>query len=208
MRARGIGHRDWHEHRLWEYASVMQQLEELQVKRSALIVDVGSGGSFFPPYLATVGGYPNVTLVDSMVAGDIVRDVTAQRVAYHVDLQVLGLSCEDLRPIPDDAYDVTLCISMIEHVAADQHDVALRELVRITKTGGYLFLTSDYFREGDDQQLAASPWRWSQETAYTRRTVESLPRRVPVDFVGATDLDYRGDFVHNYAFVNVCLRKQ
>jgi hypothetical protein len=54
----GVGHREWHEHRLWEYASMLQQLEELGVPKDATILDVGSGGSFFPPYLATVGGYP------------------------------------------------------------------------------------------------------------------------------------------------------
>jgi hypothetical protein len=29
MTRTGVPHREWHEHRLWEYASIMQQLEDL-----------------------------------------------------------------------------------------------------------------------------------------------------------------------------------
>jgi hypothetical protein len=38
--------------------------------------------------------------------------------------------------------------------------------------------------------------------------VLDLPVPIPADFVGETDLDYRGDFVHTYSFVNICLRKR
>jgi hypothetical protein len=67
-------------------------------------------------------------------------------------------------------------------------------------------LTSDYWR--DSSQWELSPWKDYQHTLYTEAFVLDLPNRFPVDFVGETDLDYRGDFVHNYSFVNVCLRKR
>jgi hypothetical protein len=44
-------------------------------------------------------------------------------------------------------------------------------------------------------------------TPYTQKFVLALPQRFPVAFVGETDLVYRGNYVHNYSFVNICLRK-
>ena len=51
MVVRGVPHREWHPHRLWEYASIVQELTELGVSASAEIIDVGAGSSFFDPYL-------------------------------------------------------------------------------------------------------------------------------------------------------------
>jgi SAM-dependent methyltransferase len=211
MAARGVPHREWHPHRFWEYSSILQQLYELHVPFGAKILDVGSGGSFFPPYLAVLGW--DVSLTDSMKYGDITGDITAQRAHYGVPLPLYDLLVEDMSPHPEinwggesNYWDVVMCISTIEHVDADQHDNALRELCRITKPGGLLFITSDYFRDHD--QFEASPSRHLQFTPYMKEFVLSIPSMVEVDFVGETDLDYRGDFVHSYSFVNICLRKR
>lgn len=205
MHEQHVPHREWHEHRLWEYGSIMQQIVELDVPWDAKIIDVGSGGSFFPPYLGTVGQHPRISLTDSMKYGDISQDVQAQRVHYGLELPLYDVLCEDMSPLPSDHWDVTMCISTIEHVDADKHDDALRELWRITKPGGLIFITSDYFR--DLEQFEASPSRHLQFTPYMKDFVLDLPNKIVASFVGDTDLDYRGDFVHSYSFVNICLRK-
>ena len=64
----------------------------------------------------------------------------------------------------------------------------------------------DYFR--DAEQWKVSPSRHLQITPYTQEFVEALPERFGLEFVGDTDLGYRGDFVHSYSFVNICLRKK
>lgn len=197
MTRTGVPHREWHEHRLWEYASIMQQLEDLKVPEDAEIVDVGAGASFFDPYCARQ--YPNLLCVDNMLYGDVTLMVDAQRKAYGVALPLH----DGTATLASEHFDVTLCISTIEH--ADNHDAAFDELVRITKPGGLIMLTSDYFR--DLAQWQNSPSRHLQATPYTQKFVESLPGCWPVSFVGETDLEYRGDFVHNYSFCNVCLRK-
>ena len=208
MAQEGVPHREWHEYRLWEYASIMQQLDELKALVTAEIVDVGAGASFFDPYLAL--RYPKLVEIDSMKYGDVTAMVAAQRAAYGVELPLYDLPLEDLSPQPEigwgdatDKFDVTMCISTIEHI--DRHDDALWELRRITKPGGYIFITSDYFR--DLTQWEASPSKGLQVTPYTKDYVLSFPKRFNLEFVGETDLDYRGDFVHNYSFVNICLRK-
>jgi len=206
MSVSGVPHRAWHQHRVWEYASIMQQLDELGVPKESQLVDVGSGASFFPPYLTTLGGYPNVTLVDSMQYGDITSDVQAQRAFYGVQLPLLDLPVEDMQSIPSDCFDVTMCISTIEHVDVSRHDDALKELHRITKPGGLIFITSDYFR--DLEQFERSPSRHLQQTPYTKYFVLTIPTKIDATFVGETDLAYQGDFVHDaYSFVNICLRK-
>lgn len=209
MVAKDVPHREWHTHRLWEYASVMQQLTELQVPYTAEMIDVGAGASFFDPYLATL--YPRLCCTDTEKYGDYSWMVAKQRAAYGVALPLYNLSLEDMSPRPEigwggatDKFDVTLCISTVEHV--DNHDVAFAELVRITKPGGYIFITSDYFRDAEHFEQSVS--RHLQVTPYSESYVLSLPDRFPVDFVGCADLAYAGDFVHNYSFCNVCLRRR
>lgn len=208
MARRGVPHREWHPHRFWEYASILQQLDELHVPVEAEMIDVGSGASFFDPYLALK--YPRLCCTDSMKYGDITEMVVAQRAAYGVTLPLYDLLLEDMSERPQigwggatDKFDVTLCISTIEHV--DDHDAAMRELVRITRPGGLIFITSDYFR--DLAQWEASPSRHLQVTPYMEAFVLALPSRFGLQFVGDTDFGYRGDFVHSYSFVNLCLRK-
>lgn len=209
MAQAGVPHRDWHPHRFWEYASVMQQLDEFQVPAHAELIDIGAGASFFDPYLAQ--RYPRLCCTDSMKYGDVRSMVAAQRKAYDVALPLYDLMLEDMSPRLDrgwggahEKFDVTLCISTIEHV--DDHDKAFHELIRITKPGGLICLTSDYFRDLDHFDHSFS--RSLQVTPYREAFVLDLPHRFPVDFVGETDFAYRGDFVHNYSFCNLCLRKR
>lgn len=210
MVARKVPHREWHPHRFWEYASILQQLSDLGVQGDAEMIDVGSGGCFFAPYLAQ--WFPKLVVTDSMKYGDIRPMIDAQRAAYGVTLPLYDLLLEDMSERWEigwggatDKFDVTMCISTIEHVDADKHDQAFRELCRITRPGGLIFITSDYFR--DLAHFEQSISKHLQFTPYREEFVLDLPNRFPVEFVGETDLAYRGDFVHNYSFVNVCLRK-
>lgn len=209
MITNGVPHREWTEHRLWEYASIMQQLIELGVPADAEMIDVGAGASFFDPYLAL--RHPRLCCTDTEKYGDYSGMVVIQRLTYGVALPLYNLSLEDMSPRPEigwgdatEKFDVTLCISTIEHV--DDHEKAFCELVRITKPGGLIMITSDYFRDAEHFEQSAS--RHLQVTDYNEAFVLDLPNRFPVDFVGDTDLEYRGDFVHNYSFVSICLRKR
>lgn len=209
MTQSGTPCREWHPHRFWEYASIMQQLTELGVQSDAEMIDVGAGASFFDPYCAQL--YPRLCCTDTEKYGDYSWMVQRQRDAYGVALPLYNLSLEDMSAKPEigwggatEKFDVTLCISTIEHV--DDHDKAFHELVRITKPGGLIMITSDYFR--DLVQFEQSVSRHLQVTPYREDYVLDLPNRFPVDFVGETDLTYAGDYVHNYSFCNICLRKR
>jgi SAM-dependent methyltransferase len=209
MVAKGVPHREWHPHRFWEYASIMQQLEQLGVPADAEVIDLGAGASFFDPYLALK--YPRLCCTDIEFYGDHSWMVKAQREHYGVALPLYNLPMENMAERPEigwggahEKFDVALCISTIEHIP--DHENAMREMIRITKPGGYIFITSDYFRDLEhfDQSIS----RHMQVTGYREAFIKTIPEHWPVDFVGSTDLAYRGDFVHNYSFCNVCLRKR
>lgn len=204
MAQHGIPHREWHPHRMWEYGSMMQQLNAFGIGPYAEIVDVGAGASFFDPYLALL--YPNLCEIDCMMyetAAEQEAMVQAQRRHYGVALPLFDASIENLQGEFHERFDVTMCISVIEHVG--NHDAGFKELVRITKPGGYVFITSDFFRNLDHYEQSVS--KHLQVTPYTEDFVGALPERFGLEFVGETDFGYRGDFVHNYSFVNLCMRK-
>ena len=71
LSANNVLHREWHPHRFWEYASILQQLQQLGVPQDVDLVDLGSGGCFFAPYLASIAGYSRLMLTDSMKYGDV-----------------------------------------------------------------------------------------------------------------------------------------
>lgn len=198
-----IPYRKDHEHREWEYASVLQQLDELHIQLGDRILDTGSGGSYLPIYLAKAGY--RVQVSDSMAYGDIVE--------YFLIPQCLSLGLEvPVRPdpveslsYPNDSFDVSLCISVIEHVSEDRYHQALRELYRVTRPGGYIFITSDFFR--DIGHADKSPFREIQHNLMTPESVMNIPSIIPVSYVGEQDFTYKGDWVNGYSFVNMCFQR-
>ena len=206
----GIPYRKDHQHRTWEYANVLRQLEHFGPKRFGedppmYVLDTGAGGSSLAPLLATKGY--RVIVTDSMAYGDIVEAfIKPQCEALDLHIPVITEPVERMPIVPDGLIDVTMCISVIEHVGAEVFEQALKELWRVTKPGGLIFITSDFFE--CQEQADASPYRQIQHTIFTPEFAERLPDLIDAEFLGPYDFRYRGDFVHNYSFVNFCLRKR
>jgi ubiquinone/menaquinone biosynthesis C-methylase UbiE len=136
--------------RCWEYPwAVLNSHLELDTH----VLDVGSGWSLFPLYLAQ-----NCNHVDSIdtdeqqmeVICPSLSDILKVKVNYHVD-DVLNLSADD------DTYDYVYCISVLEHleeeiengIIINKHTqklerTAIRELIRVVKPGGKVIITLDY----------------------------------------------------------------
>jgi 2-polyprenyl-3-methyl-5-hydroxy-6-metoxy-1,4-benzoquinol methylase len=196
-----------HLHREWEYSNVLCQLEELNVEKTDRIMDTGSGGSYLPPVLARLGYAVEVS--DSMAYGDFIDTFLIPQ-CLNLDIRIPVTKCpvEDMSVFEDGTFAVTLCISVIEHVDTTLFEAALRELKRVTKVGGYIFITSDFFR--DLAQADASPFRQIQHNLFMPEVMDDLPRKMggDVSWVGEQpDFSYRGDWVNNYSFVNICLKR-
>lgn len=205
LRAVGAPYRMDHQHRTWEYANVLRQLTVLGMIPPATILDTGSGGSFLPALLAAKGF--EVTASDSMAYGDCTEWIYRQCVALGLTIPIVREPVEALASVPDESFDVTLCISVIEHVDPTHYEDAWRELARVTTQGGLIMVTSDYFRD-----LAAwerSPYKQIQHNVFTTEAIEEFRASFPtLELVGGIDLTYRGDWVNNYSFINLCLIKR
>ena len=188
---------------------MLLQLDELlnPVTGIRRVLDTGSGASILPVVLRTNGWKVDVS--DSMDYGDITDWVTKQSRALNIELPLIKAPVQNLAGVHDDTYDATLCISVIEHLAQEHFITGLAELFRVTKPGGYVMLTSDYFAGREDWEQ--SPFKSIQHNVFTPHNTEALLTHLETmgdaEVVGGKDLTFRGDFVNNYSFVNLCLRK-
>jgi SAM-dependent methyltransferase len=125
-----------HEERHWWYRGrlriVRQEVERLGLPEGASILDAGCGSGRVLDELARFGDVTGVDLNPSAVAAAWSRghNVTRARV-------------EEL-PFPDSTFDLVTCLDVIEHTPDDLR--ALRELVRVTRPGGYLLLTAPAYQ--------------------------------------------------------------
>jgi SAM-dependent methyltransferase len=203
-----VGYREDHEHRLWEYAIACKALAELggqgRPVQTVRVLDTGSGCSYLPLFLK-MEGY-DVTVNDSCAYGDVTE-------WFHQQEQGLGLSMPlntdpvEALHLPDGVFDFTMCISVLEHVDAAAFGHALSELGRVTRPGGYIYLTSDLFP--DKARWEVSPFKQIQHNVFTpENAIRAVSRILPADPVGVMEpFTYRGDFVHNYSFLSMLWRK-
>jgi SAM-dependent methyltransferase len=211
LRERGAPYRKDHEHREWEYANVLRQLRDLWTgaPEAVRILDTGFGANYFTPMLKHVG-YA-VEAMDSMHYGDCTPWLIQQCYALGVEipLHAIPSGIQAMDRLADETYDVTLCISTIEHVDPRDWNGAWDELRRVTKVGGYVMITTDYFRNRGDWEH--SPYKQIQHTVVTPEFLQEFLPYAETAYhlkeVGGEDLAYAGDHVNNYSFVNLCFQR-
>lgn len=204
-----LPYRKDHAHREWEYANVLLQLQELGITPPAKILDTGSGANYFAPMLK-VEGY-DIAVNDSMAYGDITEWLRTQCFGLGITIPLVVAPVEKLG-LEDDQWDVTMCISVIEHLSVTEFGNGLRELYRVTKPGGYIFITSDFFK--DEPHALTSPSlgiqhnRFYEADAITK-ILREIPDAVPVGGIlgEGGGVTYRGHFVNGHSFVNFVLQK-
>lgn len=126
----------------WEYASL---LSAGTFKPGMNILDVGSGGSLTPYFLASKKRV-NVTTLD-------LKDPSEKPKFSLIDSRVTSITGSMLHlPFKDKTFDLTLCLSAIEHLDEGNYSMFLRntkkalsEIVRVTKSKGFIFMTSDIY---------------------------------------------------------------
>lgn len=126
----------------WEYGMLLHSCE---FKKGARVLDVGTGGSLIPYFLASKKGV-QVTTFDREAPTERPKFSLSHRNVSHATGTMLTL------PFTNAAFDGVLCISAIEHLDHGNYTAFLRdtkkaisELVRVTKPKGYIFLTSDIY---------------------------------------------------------------
>jgi len=139
--------------RAWEYPWAALNSN---ISSHTKILDIGSGWSLFPLYLAQKS--ENVDSIDTdemqmKILSPALADILKLKVNYFID-NALGLSAKD------NTYDYIFCISVLEHLEEEVENgryvnkhikrldrIAIKEFIRVIKPGGRIVLTLDYASE-------------------------------------------------------------
>ncbi len=152
--------------RAWEYGTLLGYLQHTG-ERPERALDVGAGDSAFSTYLASEGIVGSVTALDLPDAFEDLSAATESNESAHGVSRLAG-SMLDI-PAADESFDLVTCISAIEHLdghaAAHRRDPqrhpkppyelylektrgALKEMTRVLRPNGILYLTTDAFVRG------------------------------------------------------------
>jgi SAM-dependent methyltransferase len=145
---------------------IRAELDRLPLRAGARVLDAGCGSGR--------------TLQDLRAYGEVAGIELSELAAGHARERKLGevqVGRVESLPWEDDAFDLVTCLDVLEHTEDDR--LALRELRRVTKRGGWLVLT-----------VPAYPSLWSTHDVvnhhyrrYTRRTL----RRAATDAAWRVD---------------------
>jgi 2-polyprenyl-3-methyl-5-hydroxy-6-metoxy-1,4-benzoquinol methylase len=134
-----------HASKQWEYTQAYRVVEAMSAElgRPLRIADVGGGRGALSPYLAKKGHHVEVFDLDYLWdhKGDIGVEHRFQSWAAKNGLKVSYGSLFNV-PAATGAYDVVLSVSVMEHVPQKQY--ALKESLRLLRSGGKLILSFDF----------------------------------------------------------------
>jgi ubiquinone/menaquinone biosynthesis C-methylase UbiE len=106
----------------------------LNIAAGAVVLDVGTGTGVFLPYLLDKLGHSgHIVAID--VAEEMLRHATAKGFDGYVDF--LNADVQHV-PLPDAVFDCVVCYSSFPHFQNKPR--ALREMRRVVKDGGRLFI--------------------------------------------------------------------
>jgi len=188
-----------HEHRRWEYGLAKALLDQTGEKLT--VIDVGSGASPLGIALKLAGH--DVWETDSGAYGNPVKQLQHQCMTYKVEIPWVLQPSEEMPDVPDDTFDVTLSISVMEHVDAEREKDAWLELKRITKPGGLIFATMDFHPD----PTIDTPFRNIQQTIYNEEHLQEVVGWLKCKPIDEPEWEYHGDMVNNYSFCSLAVRK-
>lgn len=144
--------------RIWEYPYVYEHLRAQPPSKPdgqrPVVLDLGSGVTFFPFALAKLGWSVICADVDSVCQTDLER--AAQVVSHGPGAVSFRLIAGSRLPLADGEADAICCISVLEHIP--DFESTIREAVRVLKPGGRFVLTIDLDLRGD-QEIGVAPHR-------------------------------------------------
>ncbi|MBU1129868.1 class I SAM-dependent methyltransferase [Patescibacteria group bacterium] len=159
--------------RAWEYGMLLNYLKRKNFRiKNKTILDVGSGGSLLADFLASGGA--KVTSIDikepmeKRDSKEILRPINRTQddgvKSDHVkrDFRKVKFVVGDMTKLlfKKNSFDAVICVSAIEHLDTKMNGgyyckkeywkrtvKALREMARVTKKNGLIYLTTDFYLE-------------------------------------------------------------
>ncbi|MDD5190453.1 MAG: class I SAM-dependent methyltransferase [Dehalococcoidales bacterium] len=196
----------WYNYR--HHTIFRQELEKLsQQWHGGKLINLGCGhGADFLPFAG------KFKLYGMDFSEEMIRLARKYAVKYKFEPNLLTADLTAL-PYGDDSFDYAIAVATYHHLKQPQRLPALRELYRIMKPGGYVFITvwnrrqsKFWFKPGE----LMVPWRTKQETLYryyhlfTYGEIDKLVRQAgfEVEKLSAEN-DFR--FPLKYFSRNICL---
>ncbi|PQP34603.1 hypothetical protein C6A37_06920, partial [Desulfobacteraceae bacterium SEEP-SAG9] len=147
--------------RVWEYPYAFYHFSKFidifENEYRPILVDIGSGVTFFPFSLAKLGYNVICTDIDPICQRDLSK-------AINIVPQSLGnvnfrlFKQKNILPFDDDECDGVYCISVLEHISNFEETVI--EMARVLKPGGLCIITCDInLNPKDDLQLKIAEHR-------------------------------------------------
>lgn len=122
--------------RLWEYSVCVHNAE---LRQGEMVLDIGSGGSILPVYLAMCGCV--VTCCDFKKSKKFRRTIQAIK-DFGVNVKVDFCDARDLF-YEDRRFDKIFCVSVLEHIPNEEDKKALGEIHRVLANNGIFVGTVD-----------------------------------------------------------------
>jgi SAM-dependent methyltransferase len=135
--------------RIWEYPYVYSHLAQWRRayigKTAPTVADIGSGVTFFPFSVARLGFHVLCADPDPVCKTDFTR--AAKVVDYRPGQVDFRLIEDGGLPFETAECDLVYCISVLEHIQTFENTI--REIARILKPDGLLYLTIDLDLQGN-----------------------------------------------------------
>lgn len=133
--------------RVWEYPFVYHHLKKMIAKdaRNTIVVDLGSGATFFPFAVARLGC--RVLAVDSDENAKLSMEQAAPKVSSGRGEISFVLSDARNISLESSSVDCVYCISVLEHISDFERVIA--EAARVLRPGGTFVLTFDIDLKGN-----------------------------------------------------------
>lgn len=181
-----------HHHRNWEYGLALKLLLNSDVKT---VLEVGGGGSLLAPLLA-INDF-DVTVVDpDPWCGEAIKN---QRNIINKSIKFIGKSFLDYDV--EKTFDAVLCISVIEHVILEE-EVKLFWNKLLESSDDLVFITTDFRSDGVRGA--------NQFHMFTKEKLQDLleiAKKHGFFSLGEPDWEYKGNFVYDYTFASMGLKR-
>jgi ubiquinone/menaquinone biosynthesis C-methylase UbiE len=126
--------------RVWEYPYVATHIERYLVRgdENVVVLDAGSGVTFFPYYLCQRYSIKQLFCIDSDKSFVSLHYRLAKRSKANIRFVPSELAHID---VPDKSVNILYCISVLEHLP--DWNLAIKEFSRVLRPGGIMILTID-----------------------------------------------------------------
>lgn len=204
-------HRVWEQALAWRAATLWANTHQKSYDQLE-ISDWGCGVGMLPAMFLAVGSH--LDLFEPWVYGNesafVHRQMTQVQSHFHKGSYSLGgLPLCEIGPDHDERYDISFCISTIEHIGEEEK--AFRQLLKTVKPKGMVFLTMDFCGDGKPEaQYECAFMRCRMYTETLMRRLGQWASEAGFHYLGGqpdwqwSDESY---MVHNYGFSSIALER-